>query len=331
MGMKLSVRGRRGRSAAMLSVAVLAAGGMVATAGPVNAAVTQGGGVNAQGVPSFYRDAEGLALQLCVDANEVNCEPPVDDHIGVYFAADATAGPLTALYAVEAVQDPELGAIVTNGTRFRIQGARANTRYTIRDPWGSNTCRTNATGAADCRLESGGEAGTVAAGHVKTFLRALPRPASAFIGNTDLTSSVAGSPTGFNRVTMTGGGQRFSTDQFTLMGQKRADTAMSSISTRSLTLGRPQRSEPVVRNIRYASFGTSNARPTIRLGGARPRAFSVRNTCGTMAPGSACSIEVTFRPRQHQNRIRTAVLTIDDNSLAAPRQVRLRGVGFRTN
>jgi hypothetical protein len=49
---------------------------------------------------------------------------------------------------------------------------------------------------------------------------------------------------------LTGGGQRFSTDQFALMGQKRADTAMSSISTRSLTLGRPQRVEPVVRSIR---------------------------------------------------------------------------------
>ncbi len=326
-----SVRRRGGRSAAMLSIAALAVSGLVTAAGPANAVVTQGGGDNAQGVPSFYRDAEGLALQLCVDANEVNCEPPVDDHLGVYFAADATAGPLTAIYGVEAVQDPEAGPLVTSGARFRIQGARPNTTYTIRDPWGSNTCRTDATGGADCRLESGGEAGTVAAGHVTTFLRSLRQPASAFIGNHDLISRVTGSPTGFNRVTMTGGGQSFTTDQFSLMGQKLDDTAMSSVSTRSLSLGRPQRVEPVTRATRYASFGTAEAVPAARLTGRNPGAFIVRDNCGSQAPGSACAYEVTFRPRQHKNRTMRAVLVIDDNSLAAPRRVSLKGVGFRTN
>jgi hypothetical protein len=322
---------RRGRAAALLSIAALAAGGFVATAGVANAAITQGGGANDQGVPTFYRDAQGLALQLCVAPNEVNCEPAVDDHIGVYFAADATAGPLSALYAIEAVQDPELGAIVTNGARFRIESARANTRYTIRDPWGTTNCRTDATGGADCRLESGGEAGTVRAGHVTTFLRAVGRAGGAFVGNADLVGEVTGSPTGFNRVVMTGGGQRFSTNAFSLMGQKLDDTAMSSISTRALEMGRPNRAEPVTRSIRYVSLGTANATPAAaRLSGRNPGAFSVRDNCGSVAPGAACTYEVTFRPRQHKNRTVRAVLTIDDNSLAAPRRVSLKGVGLRT-
>ena len=208
MGDFMNTFARPSRSfSAILSTAALAATGLVATALPAGAALSPGGGANNEGVPTFFRDAEGMALQLCVAA-EPNCEPPVDDVIGSYFSAEATAGPLTAIYGVEAVDDPELGAVVTSGSRFRIEAARPNTRYTIRDPWGSTSCRTDATGGADCRLESGGDAGTVGSGHIKTFLRGL-RGARAFIGNGDLVSQVTGSPTGFNRVTMTGGGQRF--------------------------------------------------------------------------------------------------------------------------
>ena len=327
-----TMSGRRGgRSAALLSIAALAASGFVATAGAANAAITQGGGANDQGVPTFFRDREGLALQLCVAPNEVNCEPADAEHIGVYFAAEATAGPLTAIYGIEAVNDPDLGrAVVLNSTRFRIQ-ARANTRYTIQDPWGTTNCRTDATGVGDCRLESGGETGTVRDGHITTFLRRVGAPGAAFVGNADLVSEVTGSPTGFNRVVMTGGGQRFATNAFSLMGQKLDDTAMSSISTRALEMGRPNRAEPITRTIRYTSLGTANAVPAAaRLSGQNPGAFNVRDTCGSVAPGAACTYEVTFRPRQHRNQTVRAVLTIDDNSLAAPRQIRLKGVGLRT-
>lgn len=324
------IRRRGTRPAALLSLAALAATGLVASVGPANGAVTQGGGVNDQNVPSFYRDAQGLALQLCVDPNEARCEPPADGHIGVYFAADATAGPLTAIYGVEAVADEVTGEpLVSNGARFRLDAARPNTTYTIRDPWATTRCRTDATGGADCRRETSGAFGTVRNGHVKTFLRSLRGQGGLFIGNADVTGRVSGSPTGFNRLVVTGGGRTFRTDQFSLMGEKRDNTAMSAISTRSLVMGRPRRAEPVVRNIRYASFGTANARPTVRLGGPNRGAFAVRNRCGSMAPGSACEIVVRFRPRQHVNRNVRAILTVDDNSLAAPRQVRLRGVGLR--
>jgi hypothetical protein len=322
---------RRGRlPMAILSATALAVAGLAAAMTPASAVVTQGGGLNDQAVPTFYRDAQGMALQLCVDPNEALCEPALDGHIGVYFAADATAGPLTALYGIEAVQDEVTGEpLVTNGARFRFSGARPNTTYTIRDPWGTSRCRTDATGGADCRLETSGTFGAVRSGHVRTFLRSLRNPAGLFVGNADLTSRVTGSPTGFNRLTVTGGGRTFRTSLFTLMGRKLDNTAMSSVNPRSLRMGRPGRAEPIVRNIRYASFGTADARPTIRMSGPNPRAFAVRNQCGAMAPGTGCNIVVTFRPRQHVNRNVRAILTIDDNSLAAPRRVTLRGVGLR--
>jgi hypothetical protein len=322
---------RRGRMPmAVLSAIALAVAGLAATMTPANAVVTQGGGLNDQAVPSFYRDAQGLALQLCVNPNEILCEPAIDGHIGVYFAADATAGPMTAIYAVEAAADEVTGEpLVSNMARFRFNGARPNTTYTIRDPWGTSRCRTDAQGGADCRRETSGTFSDVRSGHVRTFLRSLRNPAGPFIGNADLSSRVTGSPTGFNRIVVTAGRQTFRTGLFTLMGQKLDDTAMSSVRPGSLRMGRPGRAEPVVRNVRYASFGTAAAQPTVRLSGPNRGAFAVRNQCGAMAPGSRCNIVVTFRPRQHVNRNVRAVLTVDDNSLAAPRQVTLRGIGLR--
>jgi len=45
-------------------------------------------------------------------------------------------------------------------------------------------------------------------------------------------------------------------------------------------------------------------------------------------PISLCGIDVTFRPRQHVNRTVKANLVINDNGLAAPRTVKLTGVGL---
>jgi hypothetical protein len=324
------VRRRGLRSAALMSVAAVAATGLVAAMGPANAAVTQGGGLNDQQVPNFYRDANGVALQLCVDANEALCEPAAAGHIGVYFGADATAGPMTAIYAIEAAEDEVTGEpLVSNGRRFDFDGARPNTRYKITDPWGVSFCSTDDTGRASCRKDTNGAFGTVPNGHVTTFLRPATAAGALFIGNANRTARVVGSPTGFNKLTVTGGGQTFSTTQFTLMGQKRDATAMSAVNTEALALGRPNRAEPVVRNVRYSSFGTADATPTIRMAGRNPAAFQVRNQCGAVAPGSACDIAVTFRPRQHANQTVKAVLIVDDNGLAAPRRVSLTGVGVR--
>jgi hypothetical protein len=325
---------RRGvRSTAILSAVVLAASGIFATMGTAGAAVTRGGGTNAQEVPNFYKDAQGLALQLCTDANVNRCEAPVDDHIGVYFAAEAGVGPLErAIYGVEAVQNadnPAGAPLVSNGARLRLDG-RPSTRYTIKDPWRTRTCRTNALGVGDCRFETNGNFDTVQNGYVTSFLHSVGRNDAAFVGNANLTSRVFGSPTGFNRVRITApGGRSWTTSRFSLMGQKRDNTAMSMINRESLQLGNGRTADPVQRTIKYSSFGTAGARPTVRKGGQHPAAFAVRDNCATEAPGTSCTITVTFRPAQNVNQNKSAFLRIDDNGLAAPRRVTLRGVGVR--
>ncbi|HEX5861858.1 MAG TPA: hypothetical protein VFY58_08440 [Nocardioides sp.] len=326
-----SLRGRGAKSTALLSAAVLVASGIAATMGVANAAVTRGPGENASGTPNYYRDANGMALELCLDGTaDVQCEPPADDHLGIYFAADANVGPMTAIYGVEAVLDTDVTPaepIVINGARFRFEGARPNTTYTIKDPWRTTRCRTDGTGSADCRRETTGDFAAVRNGHVTTFLRSVGPSAAQFIGTHTRRNQVTGSPSGFNRVVVTGGGQTFRNNRFSVMGQKRDNTAMSSLSRRALELGNGRQTRVVSKSVRYSSIGTANARPTVRKGGQNAAAFRVTDNCGSQAPGTACNITVTFRPRQHANSVKRAFLVVDDNGLAAPRRVSLKGIG----
>ena len=330
--MRTTSLSRRGaRSTALFSAVVLVASGIAATMGGANAAVTRGSGENASGTPNFYRDAQGMALELCLDGTaDVQCEPPADDHLGIYFAADAAAGPLSAIYGVEAVLDTDVTPaepIVINGARFRFEGARPNTTYTIKDPWRTTRCRTDGTGSADCRRETTGDFNAVRNGHITTFLRSIGPSASQFIGTHTRANRVAGSPTGFNRVVVTGGGQRFMTNRFSLMGQKRDNTAMSALNRRALELGNGRQTGVVSKSVRYSSIGTANARPTVRKGGQNAAAFRVTDNCASQAPGTACNITVTFRPGRYANSVKRAFLVIDDNGLAAPRRVSLKGIG----
>jgi hypothetical protein len=294
--------------------------------GSANALVTSGGGENAAGTPNYYKDAQGFALALCTEGNANQCEPAAGDHLGVYFGAEPRAvGPLSAGYAVEAVQNTDVTPaepIVINSARFRIEGAKRNTTYTIKDPWRTTTCRTDGTGSADCRRETSGDFSTVRTGPVESFLRTVGPSASQFIGTHTAFSRVTGSPTGFNRIVMTGGGQRWSTNEFSLMGQKRDNTAMSALSTRSLEFG-SRKAGAVSKTVKYMSIGTANARPTVRKGGQNPGAFAVSDNCASEAPGTSCNIVVTYRPG---NTMKQAFLVIDDNGLAAPRRVSLKGL-----
>jgi len=311
---------RQGRMpAALLSVAALATTGLIAAAVPAGAVVTAGPD-RADGLPQFFGDAAGLAAGPCEDA--VICEGGFDPADGVYFDAGAEVGPISAIYSVGAGLDPDAGGAlaVDNVARFDATGVRNGT-YTIRDPWTGNRTRTcEATqNRMDCRFLTGNP--------VKSLLKADNAPAG-FLGNGEVASRVTGSPTGFNRVVITGpGGFRQSTSRFTVLGQMPADTAMTSVGTKALRLGSVTKARPSVATIPVSSFGTAAADITVSKSGANPGAFQVQ-TPASVASGNAANIRVTYTPTANRNA--SAVLTVRDNGLAAPRQVKLTGIANDT-
>jgi hypothetical protein len=326
--MRFSIR----RSLVLACTAGLAATAMVSVAGAANAAVVAGGGRNADRTPVYVRDAEGIALQLCSDATM--CEPadPAVGDIGSYFGAEASLGPMRAIWGIDAVflenADGTIGdtAAVGNSALFRAEGLRPNRRYTIQGPWGTHRCFTNGEGALDnknCLFEAGGEAGgQLRGGPVKSFLYSTRGP-RGFIGGLEIPARVTGSPSGFNRVTLDGPGAHFATSLFSLSGQMADNTPMSQISKTALRMGNKQNTRPITRVLRYRNIGTAPARFRVSRGGENPVAFKVRENCAAVAPGRTCRIEVVYRPGAHD---KSAVLTITDNTLAQPRRVTLRGV-----
>ena len=301
----------RRRTTALLSAAVLAASGIAATMGVANAGVTLGPD-RGDGLPAYIVDGEGLAVAPC-DTNTAICGGAFDPADPAYWDAGGDAGGIKLTYSVSS---PAGGRIA----RF-TGSALAPGKYTIKDPWGTRTC-TAPGGKMDCRF-LGRQAG------ITTLLRQTAPPAG-FVGRPGVNQTFTGSPSGFNRVAITGPGNfKAGTNRLAISGLMKSNTAMSSINKMALQLGTGRKADRVTRTIRYSSFGTAAARPTTRLGGTNPGAFSVRDNCAAVAPGSACSINVTFAPRQFANATKRAVLTISDNSMAAPRTVSLKGVGVR--
>jgi Big-like domain-containing protein len=319
------------RAAALFSASALAATALIATAGSAGAVITTGGATDPQNRPAFVRDGAGIALALCTDA--VQCEPadPADPLHGGYFGAEATAGPITAIYGIEtaAGEDPVTGepsdtATLANVARFRGEGLRPGGRYTIRDPWGTRTVFADGQGDLDVVREAGGEAGSpLGQGIVKTFLRRLNAPAG-FIGDLETAGPVTGSPTGFNRITVTGPGVNATQRNFTVNGQMRANTAMTSVGVESVRLGNVNKAGASTVNIPVASFGTAPAQVSVAKAGANPGKFQVTRTA-TIAQGTNGQILVTYRPQP--NRTHSAILVLNDNGLGAPHRVRLQGTG----
>jgi hypothetical protein len=308
--MRTNLKPRRAKTAALLSAAVVAASGIVATMGASNAAVTLGPD-RADGLPEYVVDAQGLAVAPC-DTETGICGGAFDATDPAYWDAGGDAGPIRLVYSVSS---PAGGRIA----RF-TGSALTPGRYTIKDPWGTVTC-TAPGGKMDCRLPGR---------RITTLLRQTPTPRAGFAGSPNINRTFTGSPTGFNRIRITGPGAfRASTNRLAITGLLRANTAMSSVDKQALVMGNGRKATAVTRTIRYSSFGTAAARPTVRKGGTNPGAFSVRDNCASQAPGSACSVTVKFVPRQNVNSTKRAFLVIDDNSLAAPRQVNLKGVGLR--
>jgi len=325
----------RGRTLAVLSAAAVAATTLLAGTVSADAAVVAGGGRNADRTPVYFHDSQGLALQLCTDA--VLCEPAdaAAGDIGSYFSAEAQVGPVRAIWGIDAAFLEDAAGNLTNrpavtsSALFRAEGLRPNARYTIQGPWGTHRCTTDADGALDnknCLFERGGEAGgTVGAGPVKSFLFASRAP-RGFLGDLVVPQTVTGSPTGFNRVQVTGPGLNARAGRFVLGGQLAADQPMSLMGQTAMKLGSKANTRTVTKTLRLRSVGTASVRAQIRKAGANPAAFKVTRSCGAIAPRTSCAIQVTYNPGAHDKK---AVLVVNDNTLAAPRRVQLTGIAPR--
>ena len=312
--------GRLRRSAALLSVSALAATALISTGSPASAALTVSGAENAHGTPMYFADSEGLALQLC----EEPCAEegvPFDPAHAVYFSAAAEVAGISAGYEVAtiAVEDdlgnPTAEVEVVNSARIQGEGLTPNATYTITDPWDTRSCTADDRGDLDCRIEFGGEAGSVLDGPVQSFLR-NPAAASGTLGDHETVSAVTGSPTGFNRFSVSGPGANGSTDQFSVMGEMLDDQPMSSVSSAPVDFGNV--AGATTKSLTYSSFGTASATPDVSSDNA---AFTVARCAAPVASGNSCQIEVTYNPTAGQSA--TGTLTIADNSMAQPRTVAL--------
>jgi hypothetical protein len=324
------------RPAALLSVAALAATGLLASALPAGAAITAGGGTGADGLANMYRDAQGAAVAQCLDA--AFCPPAAAGDGPMYYSAEASVGALRASWMLEgifledAAGNPTDQLTISNSAVFKARGLKPNARFTIKDPWGTHNCLSDGKGQLDaknCGFEGAGETGgAVGSGPVKTLLRAVNAPAG-FFGPLDAARHVTGSPTGFNRVTMTGPGVNIGTGSFLVNGQMPRATAMTTVGMQSLKLGSITKARPSVATIPVSSFGTAAARFNVTKSGPNAAAFAVQNTCTSVAASAApCNIKVTYTPRANRNA--SAVLTVNDNGLAAPRRVKLTGIAQDT-
>jgi len=208
-------------------------------------------------------------------------------------------------------------------------GLRPNKTFTIRDPWGTHRCTTDASGRLDaknCFFErSGGTGGPFRLGPVKSLLRSR-FPTAGFLGAA-APQRVTGSPIGFNKLNVTGPGVNVHTNLFTVTSQLAPSTPMSLVDTDAVRLGSRQSSKPVTKVIRYRSVGTAAAKPRLSKAGANPAASKASSSCASVAPGRQCAIKVTYRPIV--GRDKSAVLVIDDNTMAKPRRVALTGVAPR--
>jgi hypothetical protein len=137
----------------LVVVSALAALLIAALATPAGASLSAVGPVNPRtGFPDWYQDGNGLKLGLCLDGLPV-CSAAAGDLVapdGEAFwwraQGDLTSGTLTAKMAL-GQEAAFLGGPVTFGrVRVTIVGARPNTVYSVRHPYGSMSITTDAGG-----------------------------------------------------------------------------------------------------------------------------------------------------------------------------------------
>ena len=229
-------------AAAMLAITATltlstSAGAVLSRFGPV-----AGPGDPAENFPTWYADANGIALQMCLDGLP-NCLVDATEFVPVhqdggdaeafYFHADADVGPITISNALEsayAADGPDQEMVfVRTQIAAQTKGLIPGEKYTVTDPYGTlSSCTATDSGDTSlplnrrgwirnnaCRTETVPAALDFAGalrGRVGPFLvwdslidPALGAPPPAgYIGDNVTPHRVLGSPTGFNKTRVVG-------------------------------------------------------------------------------------------------------------------------------
>src|SRR5947209_7111898 len=219
----------------------------LSTVGPVDPSV---------GFPSYYQDATGTRLQLCIKAGDpclagttVTGFPSTPTNIQpetFYWVADADPGPLPglpnsliklrlSLEAAFGAGTPQTGQQITFG-RINIvgKGLTPNTTYTFTHPYGTATATSDSLGGLKFRDQVGCPAPTpgvppcdfsiALSSNVGPFLKWDPAVAPAapagFFGDAVTAHPVVGSPQGTNSLSVASGGVTLAqTNNFIVAGK----------------------------------------------------------------------------------------------------------------
>ena len=246
--------GRRG-AASVVTAALLLTGVGAATA-TTQVTVKNPGGLTAagpvsgeNGFPTYYQDSAGTRVELCLDGENPLCGflpgdipdetqpisfPDNFPEEAFYMLAGSqidlpgggTATLTLGLEGAFANGVAQGGQMVFARQRVVVKGGPANTTVTLTHPYGAVTVDLDGTGAGRLVEDVSPAVGNFTAalgGNIGPFLKWDPATAPAapagYLGDPAVDHTVVGSPTGFNKFAISGGGLDVSTDQFTVQGK----------------------------------------------------------------------------------------------------------------
>ncbi|MBT2546943.1 hypothetical protein [Arthrobacter sp. ISL-65] len=246
----------RRRSVAAATALLLAATGTGASLAATQVTVKNPGGMNAvgpvnteYGFPSWYEDSSKTRVELCLDAENPLCgflpgdipdeTAPISfpgnfpDEAFYMLAGSELALPgggravlVLGLEAAFANTVTDGDQVVFGRQRIVVKGAPANSTLTFQHPYGTITIDTD--GAGDGKLVEDispavGNFTTALKSNIGPFLKWDPATAPAapegYLGDPGQDHTVTGSPTGYNKFSVNGGGLTLETDQFTVQGK----------------------------------------------------------------------------------------------------------------
>ncbi|RAM38987.1 hypothetical protein [Arthrobacter globiformis] len=212
--------------------------------------LTAVGPVNTEyGFPSWYEDSNKTRLELCLDAENPLCgflPGDIPDETApisfpgnfpeeafymlagseLTFPNGGRAVLVLGLEAAFANTVTEGDQVVFGRQRIVVKGGPANATLTFQHPYGTITIDTD--GAGDGKLvedvsPAAGNFTTALKSNIGPFLKWDPATAPAapngYLGDPGQDHTVTGSPTGYNKFSVNGGGLALETDQFTVQGK----------------------------------------------------------------------------------------------------------------